>query len=109
MKPNLVAFQSGQETQQQAIDNFNQGWGIVEQNCSNPQLGDAGVRCIGDRERGGKWDWFKMYLDPIQNSQPVVTGGGNTGLVSSSGTGGGSFDAGWLVALGVVGLAMVMD
>ena len=74
------------------------------QQCSNPALGDAGKRCISDRQRGGKWDWYVMHRDPIASDMDVyddtsvasqtesvlskagasiselVTGSGNTGL-----------------------------
>jgi hypothetical protein len=36
-------------------------------------LGDAGARCISDRQRGGKWDWFAYYRDPIANDSNVIS------------------------------------
>lgn len=80
---NVRAYFEGprtQSSQQQAIANFWQGWSLVEQGCSDPQLGSAGRRCISERERGGvaPWcptgtgcDWFTLYLDPIEQDAAV--------------------------------------
>ena len=35
------------------------------QACNNPALGSAGINCIKDRQRGGKYDFFAMFYDPI--------------------------------------------
>lgn len=78
MKPNLAAWQAlpaeekTQTNQQAALQNFNDGWNYVLRSCNNPQLGSAGINCIGDRQRGGKWDWFAYYYDPIANDPNVV-------------------------------------
>jgi hypothetical protein len=72
MKQNLVAFQGGQLDRQTAIDNFSRLWNTVLQGCSAIP-GAAGTNCIGDRQRGGKWNWFALYLDPIQNAPQLVT------------------------------------
>lgn len=48
-----------------AIGVFNTLWQKVLDACSNPQYGDPGKVCISDRQRGGKWDWFSYYYDPI--------------------------------------------
>ena len=50
-----------------AMQIFIDTWNGVVMACSDPGLSDAGVRCIGDRQRGGKWDWFSYYYDPIAN------------------------------------------
>lgn len=50
-----------------AIGVFNTLWQKVVDNCSNPQYGDPGKVCISDRQRGGKWDWFSYYYDPIMS------------------------------------------
>lgn len=57
---------------QAAQDVFNNAWQAVVNSCSDPQLGDAGKRCISDRQRGGKWDWFSYYLDPITRDKNLV-------------------------------------
>jgi hypothetical protein len=73
MKPNLLGWQAlkpeqkTSDIQQEAINNFQAGWAKVLQGCQDANLGTAGVACISDRSRGGKWDWFAMYLDPIAN------------------------------------------
>lgn len=65
-------------------NNFQQIWAALQQSCGQPGTGNAGVRCITDRQRGAcTWkqtgqpqypgqplpgacfDWFQAYLDPI--------------------------------------------
>ena len=84
LKDNLSGYLSGPRTQQsqlQALANFDAGWAAVVENCSNPQLGSAGERCISERQQGGTapWcslpggkgcDWFVRYRDPIANDTP---------------------------------------
>ena len=62
-----------QSSQQAAETNFNNLWAALQQNCSQPGTGNAGVRCISDRQRGGKFDWFAGYYDPIANDTCVVS------------------------------------
>jgi hypothetical protein len=72
LQPNLSAWQAlatADKTlvnQAAAVAVFNGGWGYVLSACNNPALGSAGINCLKDRQRGGKFDWFKLYLDPIQ-------------------------------------------
>jgi hypothetical protein len=70
LKQNLAAFQAGQLDTATALDNFNRVWQAVEQSCAAVP-GDAGKNCVGDRQRGGKWDWFVYYYDPIANA-PII-------------------------------------
>lgn len=84
------------------LKNFDDVWGQLVQLCSQPGTGNAGVRCITDRQRGAcKWknasgcfNWFSAYRDPIANDSNVVPdaqaalssmtgalGGGNTGTL----------------------------
>lgn len=69
----------------EAINNFYDLWTIVLQNCGDPALGEAGDRCISERQEGANpsWgdNWFKRYLDPIRNDTNIVS----TGLFSGSG------------------------
>lgn len=55
--------------------------------CSDPGLGaNWASGCINDRKRGGKWDWYAMYRDPIANSvvsDPI--GGSLISLIGGSG------------------------
>ncbi len=71
-----------------AASNFNVVWARLSELCGNPQLGDAGRRCIADRQRGAcKWrdsagecfNWFTGYLDPIQNDTNVAEAAGLPG------------------------------
>jgi hypothetical protein len=50
---------------------FTNAWNQVVAACGNAALGSAGQRCISDRQRGGKWDWFSYYYDPIANDSSV--------------------------------------
>lgn len=90
--------------QQAALANFNAIWQDLVQQCSNPQLGDAGRRCISDRQAGACtwrnngqcWNWFSGYRDPIANDTDTYApsiasdasgaaaslfGGGNNGIL----------------------------
>ncbi len=99
MKPNLAAWQALapdakiQSMQKAALANFMAGWNQVLQLCGNPALGSAGVNCIADRQRGGKYSWFGYYYDPIANDPQVIPDpvastvtGPVTGAVDSIGT-----------------------
>jgi len=91
MKQNLAAYRAGQISGNVAISNFDQLFAQLRQSCL-PIPGDAGKNCIGDRERGGKWDWYSYYRDPISPDPPAPdsvvnsvlggsVGGINTGLL----------------------------
>ena len=70
LQQNLAAYQAApyaDANRRQALDNFEQVWAVVLQGCSDPSLGSAGRRCISERQRGGQWDWFARYRDPIEN------------------------------------------
>ena len=94
MRQNLAAFQSlAQPTESEraaALANFNAIWqqAVVEP-CSNGPYDDAGRRCVSDRSRGGQWDWFSYYYDPIANAETVPDAFG-----TSDGTSGGGLLAG---------------
>jgi len=93
---NIRGYFSGPRTkasQAQALANFDAAWEALKQACMNSQLGDAGQRCIADRDRGSChyrakctrydhgicieygsvdpsgdcWNWFVGYRDPIAN------------------------------------------
>lgn len=75
LQQNLQAWESSpknESTQRQALANFDQVWEGVEVQCGNPQYGPPGEWCIEDRARGGEWDWFARYRDPIANDPAVV-------------------------------------
>ena len=84
--------------QQQALNNFDAGWAYVQDQCNIPEMGNPGIACTADRGRGGRWDWFSYYRDPIANDTSVVpdpsaldqalngSGGGIDGSVNIGGT-----------------------
>ena len=78
LKKNVADYQAissprPSSVQQAALAVFDQVWNTVVTQCSNGSLGDAGARCISDRQRGGKWDWFAYYRDPIANDSNVIS------------------------------------
>jgi hypothetical protein len=78
MTPNLQAWQAlppeqkTPQAQQYAEEVFSQGWAQIVQLCSNAQLGSAGINCLKDRQRGGKYDWFVYFYDPIAKDPQVA-------------------------------------
>jgi hypothetical protein len=73
-----------------AVAGFQTIWNTLQQQCGQPGTGDAGVRCISDRQAGACtwrqkyaptypgqpnigecWNWFNGYLAPIQ-ADPVI-------------------------------------
>ena len=92
LKQNLATFQRNPTlaNQQGAISAFDQIWGQLISQCS--QLAGPGTKCINDRAPGGKFDWWRLYYDPIANytfpSGSAVSSGGtstsNTASVDSS-------------------------
>ena len=80
-------------SQTAAVANFDMLWNWLQQpqQCGNPALGDAGKRCITDRQSGACtwhqaantvppwgtppagacWNWFNGYRDPIANDTNV--------------------------------------
>lgn len=66
-----------------ALANFDNAWAWLSssQACGASQLGDAGRRCISDREEGSCkwkdssgscWNWFIGYRDPIAHDTQVT-------------------------------------
>jgi hypothetical protein len=72
-----------------ALNNFDTVWAAMVQACSDPNLQDAGKRCISDRQQGAChwkndghggpdgsgnvcWNWFVGMRDPIANDPNVV-------------------------------------
>lgn len=51
-----------------ALQQFDLLWQELTTECSRIG-GGAGQRCIEERKRGGKWDWFALYRDPIENAE----------------------------------------
>lgn len=80
IKDEYLAGPRTHSTQAAALAIFDATWDKLVEACGNPQLGDAGRRCISERERGGSapWcptgagcDWFILYRDPIANDPYV--------------------------------------
>lgn len=74
LQQNLAAWQGSDhyESQQiQALANFDSIWSAVVSQCSDPAFGPPGQWCVDDRKRGGKWDWFARYRDPITDDPNV--------------------------------------
>ena len=59
------------DRQQAALQYFDQqfAWLRSSQACGSKLLGTAGVACIADRSRNGKWPWEQYYRDPIVTGQ----------------------------------------
>jgi hypothetical protein len=70
MQQNLDAWNASTKsysTQTAAEANFDSLWSQVLVFCGNPAEGSPGQRCISERQRGGKYDFFSYYRDPIAN------------------------------------------
>lgn len=117
LEENLQGYLNGPRTrsaQEQALQNFLAGWQFVVDHCDIPEMGDPGQRCVSERTRGGKWDWYALYYDPIANDSSVkpdptitekvseVLGGGASSLLSSKSS------MLPVLALGLIGLALVL-
>ena len=60
LQQNLAAWNSSQKTESEqtaALANFDYAWSQLEQVCGNPSMGDPGVRCLSERQRGGVSHW----------------------------------------------------
>ena len=78
LKQNLTGFLEGPrtpESQAAALQVFDDAmnWLQSANACGSSDLGGAGEACISDRQRGGKWDWFAYYRDPIERAEVVAT------------------------------------
>jgi hypothetical protein len=89
-----------------AIAAFNDIWNQLQAACGQPGTGNAGVRCISDRQAGACtwhqkyaptypgqpnigecWNWFNGYLAPIQQDQVVPDSAAVAGGTLASGGG----------------------
>jgi len=122
---NLDLYFAGPRTaseQQLRLGEFDEVWTFLmsEEGCGTGDLGQAGRRCISDRERHGQFDWFRRYRDPIADDPDVVADGPLAGGASdflASVLGGGTGPAGGagvasyaplLIAVVLVGAAFVV-
>lgn len=86
-----IAAPRSQSQQNAALANFDAIWATLYNMCSNTSTGDAGKRCISDRQAGACkwnatadspwpggpaagacWNWFNAYRDPIASDPNVV-------------------------------------
>lgn len=93
--------------QQAALDTFDQSWNAVVVQCRDPNLGTPGHWCIDDRKRGGKWDWFRRYRDPIANHVVVGKQGEGFGPVVAD-LGGFKIDMGLILGVVLIGGAIAL-
>jgi hypothetical protein len=57
--------------QQATLQVMNELWQYLVAHCQAVG-GQGGAQCIADRQRGGKYDFFVHYVDPIANDSSVV-------------------------------------
>ncbi|MBK8200688.1 MAG: hypothetical protein IPK75_20315 [Acidobacteria bacterium] len=109
LQANLEGFLAGPrtwESKEQAIANFYAGWQWVVDNCDTPEMGNPGKACVADRQRGGKWDWFRMYLEPIE--QTVITGGTSAVAPGDINVGGVSISPAFLAAAALLAVGVML-
>ena len=97
LRQNIAAYFNepaprSQSQQNAALANFDTTWAALVNLCSGYGTGDAGKRCISDRQSGACtwkatadspwpggpaqgvcWNWFNAYRDPIANDLNVVS------------------------------------
>lgn len=107
----FLAGEKTDESKEYALAVFNQVWASVVASCSNASLGNPGKACVADRQRGGKWDWFSYYYDPIANTPTKPAA--NVAIDSAAASVGGvlapvlgpNWDA--LLGFGLVGIGII--
>lgn len=62
----FLASGSNEADRAAALENFDAIFGELVSMCSDPAMGAPGQRCVSERQRGGQWDWFALYRDPIE-------------------------------------------
>ena len=108
-----------------ALANFDKVWAYLVQECSAPQLGSAGQRCISDRQEGACkwqsngacWNWFSGYRDPISADQTIsdqaysasLAQGGTASSTSPAVASGGTMSDFLLPAAGLLLLVLGMS
>jgi len=119
LKQNVDTFLAAEpktpELKAKALGVFENSWQQMVGMLSDPALGKPGQVGVTDRARGGKWDWWSYYYDPILN-EPVqgfqfqdyqeakLYNYGNAAKNNVSG--GFGIDGDW-VLLGLVGIGVV--
>jgi hypothetical protein len=86
LQDNLDLYLAGAIDQATALGNFEVLWGDLVAQCSQISMGEPGQRCVNERKRGGVWDWFKRYRDPISDTpQPTAVGADGRAVEIGSG------------------------
>jgi len=133
LSQNILAYFSqpaprSRDQQTAALNIFDTTWARLQQVCGQPGTGNAGKRCISDRQAGACtwkqradspllnvpgepqpgacWNWFSGYRDPIANDSQVAGGGSVSSLLSSISGGGSSLPL--LLVAGLVLAAVLM-
>ena len=114
LRSNLAGYMEGPRSaasQAAALRNFDDAWIWLTsaQACGNPELGAPGRWCIADRARGGEWDWFRRYRDPIAQDTPQAAAGIMTSLFGGQANGAqGISPAAWILPAAFIigGLAL---
>lgn len=60
LQQNLAAWNASQKTESEqtaALANFDYAWSQLQKVCGSPSMGNAGVRCLSERQRGGVSHW----------------------------------------------------
>ena len=92
-----------QSQQQAALNTFDTVWARLQQLCGQPGTGNAGVRCISDRQsgackwhatgtppwpgspaEGSCWNWFNAYRDPISQDAVISDAQAAAGAAGSA-------------------------
>jgi hypothetical protein len=130
LKQNIAAYFAlpaprSQSAQAAALANFDAIWNQLLQLCSQPDVGNAGKRCISDRQSGACtwkqtsdspllqfpgepapgacWNWFNGYRDPI-SMDAAVPDSQSAGPVDSIGSTG--LSIGLLAALALLAIGV---
>lgn len=110
-----------------SLAGFDQVLNYLVQNCSQASLGNAGKRCISDRQAGACtwkalapaypgqpaigecWNWFNAYRDPIANDPNVVDTPESDAVVQSINQAlglGSTFPIGLVLGAALIGLGL---
>lgn len=93
LQQNVAEWNSSYKTKEEQAKHvaaFDYAWGEVVRLLSDPNLGNPGKVGIEERTRGGKWDWFAAYRDPIANDSTKTYGDVWDQLMGGTGESGGS-------------------
>ena len=108
LRANVAGYLEGPrtpESQAAALRNFDDAWAWLTsaQACGDSALGTPGQWCVNDRARGGQWDWFRRYRDPIAQDTPHAAAGIMTSLFGGQANGGqGISPAAWILPAALI-------